>query len=120
MLLFGIQVVDHFLIQRVRDTLHAVADQIVKFHKDRVRLNCIDESLLKKDQTEFVHNVVGQGPVLPLLEPRLLLPWRLLGVEGDVGTEGTKLVGVEETIGCLLYTSPSPRDLSTSRMPSSA
>ena len=25
-----------------------------------------------------------------------------------------------EVIGCLLYTSPSPRDLSTSRMPSSA
>ena len=27
---------------------------------------------------------------------------------------------VDETISCLLYTSPSPRDLSTSRMPSSA
>ena len=26
----------------------------------------------------------------------------------------------EEIYGCLLYTSPSPRDLSTSRMPSSA
>ena len=26
----------------------------------------------------------------------------------------------EEFINCLLYTSPSPRDLSTSRMPSSA
>ena len=26
----------------------------------------------------------------------------------------------EDRIGCLLYTSPSPRDLSTSRMPSSA
>ena len=25
-----------------------------------------------------------------------------------------------EYVGCLLYTSPSPRDLSTSRMPSSA
>ena len=25
-----------------------------------------------------------------------------------------------EVVGCLLYTSPSPRDLSTSRMPSSA
>ena len=27
---------------------------------------------------------------------------------------------VNKTGGCLLYTSPSPRDLSTSRMPSSA
>ena len=36
----------------------------------------------------------------------------------------SNLIGVENTIGCnsgcLLYTSPSPRDLSTSRMPSSA
>ena len=28
--------------------------------------------------------------------------------------------GIMESMGCLLYTSPSPRDLSTSRMPSSA
>ena len=27
---------------------------------------------------------------------------------------------LEESVACLLYTSPSPRDLSTSRMPSSA
>ena len=27
---------------------------------------------------------------------------------------------VDKSVGCLLYTSPSPRDLSTSRMPSSA
>ena len=29
-------------------------------------------------------------------------------------------LGVDYIEGCLLYTSPSPRDLSTSRMPSSA
>ena len=29
-------------------------------------------------------------------------------------------IGVKVTLSCLLYTSPSPRDLSTSRMPSSA
>ena len=29
-------------------------------------------------------------------------------------------MGLSVVIGCLLYTSPSPRDLSTSRMPSSA
>ena len=31
-----------------------------------------------------------------------------------------KIVRVDEKNNCLLYTSPSPRDLSTSRMPSSA
>jgi len=47
-------------------------------------------------------------------------------VVGDVGTvqqvghwAGVER-GVHEGNGCLLYTSPSPRDLSTSRMPSSA
>ena len=31
-----------------------------------------------------------------------------------------EVVGITGTKDCLLYTSPSPRDLSTSRMPSSA
>ena len=31
-----------------------------------------------------------------------------------------KITSKNKVIGCLLYTSPSPRDLSTSRMPSSA
>ena len=34
--------------------------------------------------------------------------------------EGAKVVVSARTVNCLLYTSPSPRDLSTSRMPSSA
>ena len=38
------------------------------------------------------------------------------GIAGDAEAEGN----VAGNIGCLLYTSPSPRDLSTSRMPSSA
>ena len=33
---------------------------------------------------------------------------------------GAPLIGGTAAYGCLLYTSPSPRDLSTSRMPSSA
>ena len=38
----------------------------------------------------------------------------------DVGYEETETKGLGWISGCLLYTSPSPRDLSTSRMPSSA
>ena len=34
--------------------------------------------------------------------------------------EGTCVIELPEYLDCLLYTSPSPRDLSTSRMPSSA
>ena len=52
-------------------------------------------------------------------DPEGIFP-AILGHEGagiviDVGEGVTSL-----EIGCLLYTSPSPRDLSTSRMPSSA
>ena len=37
----------------------------------------------------------------------------------DVG-DRTVIIVTSGNLGCLLYTSPSPRDLSTSRMPSSA
>ena len=36
------------------------------------------------------------------------------------GISGAELTGIMQEQACLLYTSPSPRDLSTSRMPSSA
>ena len=38
----------------------------------------------------------------------------------EFSPDGTKMFVVGESGDCLLYTSPSPRDLSTSRMPSSA
>ena len=49
----------------------------------------------------------------------------ILAVDESTKTVGKRLasIGVENTEdnrNCLLYTSPSPRDLSTSRMPSSA
>ena len=40
--------------------------------------------------------------------------------EGETHAEGCSREAFEEAGICLLYTSPSPRDLSTSRMPSSA
>ena len=41
-------------------------------------------------------------------------------IQANVNTVEVKKVKDEIKIICLLYTSPSPRDLSTSRMPSSA
>ena len=40
----------------------------------------------------------------------------------EIGSDACKVrpVGLDRCRACLLYTSPSPRDLSTSRMPSSA
>ena len=40
--------------------------------------------------------------------------------DGEFGMFRADASGAPSAPGCLLYTSPSPRDLSTSRMPSSA
>ena len=55
----------------------------------------------------------------------VVLPSKLLGAPRVVCRACTPCITVESLVGfvggsCLLYTSPSPRDLSTSRMPSSA
>ena len=47
-------------------------------------------------------------------KPILTIPMWLISEISAIATD------LAEFIGCLLYTSPSPRDLSTSRMPSSA
>ena len=44
----------------------------------------------------------------------------LAGLKQQVDNHIAKLSAHEVFLTCLLYTSPSPRDLSTSRMPSSA
>ena len=70
-------------------------------------------------QVEYAHeelrrdmDAAGRGKLLRLLDAQntLLVESKLMSF-----TAGFKLAW-----GCLLYTSPSPRDLSTSRMPSSA
>ena len=50
--------------------------------------------------------------------------FRRIGIVADPFNWGTTTFATSDTLSglkaCLLYTSPSPRDLSTSRMPSSA
>ena len=49
-----------------------------------------------------------------------LHPHSNIDLVGKVRVQSGAVAGVLEALACLLYTSPSPRDLSTSRMPSSA
>ena len=52
--------------------------------------------------------------------PKMRIAWEANAIEG--GADAVVVAGCApiDVGGCLLYTSPSPRDLSTSRMPSSA
>ena len=42
------------------------------------------------------------------------------GIRADTRGDAVEAIGVERSLACLLYTSPSPRDATLSRMPSSA
>ena len=58
-------------------------------------------------------------------ELKTIIVYPLRSLLEDQYKKFSKLLGEEDVLGkrymhCLLYTSPSPRDLSTSRMPSSA
>ena len=59
-------------------------------------------------------SLFGPGNAKLPLPPMLMLD-RITHMDDDGGANGKG-----QLIACLLYTSPSPRDLSTSRMPSSA
>ena len=67
--------------------------------------------------------LTGGEPLVRARLPLLVEKLADLGVDLAMTTNGVSLPLVAEELkkaGCLLYTSPSPRDLSTSRMPSSA
>ena len=92
------------------------------------------------DEDDTVSSSSDAGiPRVANIEPVLDLPWGSSPIPGpskQPGTGGTQISWNKEITGtacigrhafsarhpspCLLYTSPSPRDLSTSRMPSSA
>ena len=56
-------------------------------------------------------------PERPIIDPHHHL-WK--GPKNPPGIKESYRYMLEDLWSCLLYTSPSPRDLSTSRMPSSA
>jgi len=67
------------------------------------------------DQVRRLHE---RGRMSPHLQIARRSMWRRIGGHHGSGHLRTRTAGL--FIICLLYTSPSPRDLSTSRMPSSA
>ena len=67
-----------------------------------------------KDTSDFVRIVSGKGAVLTLSDGRQILDGMASLWYCNVG------YGNPKVNDCLLYTSPSPRDATLSRMPSSA
>ena len=74
------------------------------------------ESDLVLAPTEEIVEVVNAAPVDELLDDR---PVFLPELQAAARPEGVETI-IETVEGCLLYTSPSPRDRTRSRMPSSA
>ena len=64
----------------------------------------------------------GQRSFVETAKDELFLPRIGIDIAHGVNARGAGLeaFGIDVDLICLLYTSPSPRDLSTSRMPSSA
>ena len=74
----------------------------------KVLVNIFDHQGYAKGQLEAV--------VIPNFVSFFAIDWNQYKAEH----EHLKNIAIPKPFGCLLYTSPSPRDLSTSRMPSSA
>ena len=78
-------------------------------------LVCIpSESFQEKEIVDFVAQKLSEAPWLDV--PRI--GDNIVAKTGD--TKGMRLLLGGHTDTCLLYTSPSPRDVEESRMPSSA
>ena len=88
--------------------------------------------LSDEDLVQQMHDDLYDGLTEEIVEGTQILLDRGWGAEDVLGkalVDGMTIVGIDfrdgilfvpEVLLCLLYTSPSPRDLSTSRMPSSA
>ena len=86
-------------------------DEIEPYMDESVYLVDLDRMTVDHEN-EFLNSLLAweRAPVLPIAnwcEPELVLP-----IHSELDDDQLSI--------CLLYTSPSPRDLSTSRMPSSA
>ena len=116
---FGDIVITKFMNSVMRDGKKSIAERIVYGALDQM------EEKTKSDPVQMFHDALQN--VMPQVEVRS----RRVGgatyqVPVEVRTERRQALAIRWMLtaargrNCLLYTSPSPRDLSTSRMPSSA
>ncbi len=106
---------DMKIVEKVEATLDefevSYSSEICSAHRNPDQL----DTILRTTRAKVIIAVAGLSAALPgACASRTIKP--VIGVPVNV-----KLKGLDALLSiCLLYTSPSPRDLSTSRMPSSA
>jgi len=131
---------------RLRKVLRRAREEAARLHHDHIRTEHILLGLTREGEgnaaavlTELnvdlegiqrrIEEIAVKGKAKPVAGPYLLDTWRARTVLRRAMREMDELhhsiVGTEHLLlgllsHCLLYTSPSPRDLSTARMPSSA
>ena len=69
--------------------------------------------VISKDKLEMIRGIEGVLDASPVIEEKVAL-------SNELNSGAVVLKGVYDDYYCLLYTSPSPRDATLSRMPSSA
>ena len=80
---------------------------------ERLRFDFSHNKPIEKEEMTKINNIVNE-----IVEGSSDVQTRIMTPKEAVGMGALALFG--EKYGCLLYTSPSPRDKTVSRMPSSA
>eukprot|EP00831_Metopus_contortus_P056729 TRINITY_DN48778_c0_g1_i1.p3 TRINITY_DN48778_c0_g1~~TRINITY_DN48778_c0_g1_i1.p3 ORF type:complete len:100 (-),score=40.80 TRINITY_DN48778_c0_g1_i1:82-381(-) len=82
------------------------------------------EEALAKEELRLEVEAISEASKSVDYDDYITLLHELKEVKNELQEKDREICGLKQKIGkiesCLLYTSPSPRDLSTSRMPSSA
>ena len=94
-----------------------VEDMMFLFEKLRDNKNYNDLEKYKEVSPDLVKNILEEAAKI---NENLILPLAKAGDDNPAVLENGVVRTPPGYKDCLLYTSPSPRDLSTSRMPSSA
>ena len=99
-----------------------LASSTINGFEETMRVKCdqkgIDCITYVADYNQYNQEILNQDSELYRFKPDIT--FLILDTRHILGEHFFSLYSIPSNDSCLLYTSPSPRDLSTSRMPSSA
>ena len=115
-------------IQELQEEVYSNVFKFPSMNKEEKRFHvALLEKLLDKQKVLYTRLSLSDDPEAKMMKSRIVESATMMGLPKDVDISvifsnmGKMLDAMKKQIDtCLLYTSPSPRDLSTSRMPSSA